>query len=82
VSGRKSSILVSGVSGSAQVPSVCLPRVEVWVAGFEAVLRPAHVLLKSTTPNSRWLFGRLGLDLLNQASRVTLDFNSMKLTLE
>jgi predicted aspartyl protease len=46
VSGRKSSILVSGVSGSAQVPSVCLPRVEVWVAGFEAVLRPAHVLLK------------------------------------
>jgi clan AA aspartic protease (TIGR02281 family) len=81
-SGRKTSILLSGVSGSAKVESVCLPRIALQMPGFEGVLRAPHVLLKPTTPNSAWLFGRLGIDFLKQADRVTLDFNCMRLTLE
>ena len=81
-SSRKSSVLLSGVSGSAEVESVCLPRIALQVGGFQAVLGPAHVLLKSTTPSSARLVGRLGIDLLKQASRCTLDFHRMRLALE
>jgi hypothetical protein len=42
--------------------------------------RNAPVLSKQV--GSRWLHGRLGLDLLNQARVITIDFKSMKLTLE
>jgi len=31
---------------------------------------------------SQWYFGNLGVDLLNQASSVTMDFRSMTLTLQ
>jgi gag-polyprotein putative aspartyl protease len=81
-SGRKSSVVLSGVSGSAEMESICLPRLALQVGGLEAVLRCVHVILKSTTPNSGWFFGRLGLDFLKQSNRMTLDFNCMKLALE
>ena len=81
-SGRQDSVLLSGVSGSAQIESRCLSDVRLGVGGLEAILRSVHVLLKPTTPNSEWLPGRLGLDVLMQARRFALDFHSMRLVLE
>lgn len=46
------------------------------------VLRPAQVMLKPTGGENEHYYGRLGIDLLKQAHRVTLDFRSMMLTLE
>jgi len=79
---HKSSLLLRGISGNEEVASVCLPMVVLEVGGFRTSVKPAHVLLNTTTPNSNWSFGRLGLDCLNQAAKVTLDFHCMQLTLE
>jgi hypothetical protein len=79
---HKSSLFLQGISGNAEIASVCLPRVALNVGGFTTSVQPAHVLLSPTTPNSHWSSGRLGLDCLDQAAKVTLDFHCMKLTLE
>jgi hypothetical protein len=78
---RKSTVLVSGISGSAEIASVGLPGVTLHVGGFSTAVHPP-MLLSTTTPSSNWLCGRLGIDYLNQADRVTLDFHCMTLTLE
>ncbi len=80
--GRRSSICLSGVSGSAEFETVRFSRISFRVGGARVVLRPAEVLLQATTPNCRWLAGRLGIDLLCQARCVNLDFHRMALTLE
>lgn len=77
----KSVVFVSGVSGSAEIESVCLPGLAMHLGDFSAAVHRAHMLLSTTTPNSNWLCGRLGIDYLNQADRVTLDFHCMTLTL-
>jgi len=53
-----------------------------YIGGLETTLSPAHVLLKENSSNGQWYYGNLGLDLLNQAGTVTLDFVAMSLTLE
>lgn len=42
---------------------------------------PVFVMLKENNSTSSWFTGNLGMDLLNQAHTVTLDFHSMLLTL-
>ncbi len=79
--GKKGSWPITGLSGSEEVESVTLPEVGLRVGGFDAVLRPAHVLLKRTTENSQWYYARIGMNLLNQARQVTIDFSSMALML-
>jgi hypothetical protein len=59
-----------------------LPFVTLQVGAHDVVLKPAHVLLVQHNGNSAWYFGNLGMDLLNQANTVTLDFQAMTLTLE
>lgn len=80
--GRKGLLSVNGVSGSANVACLYLSRVALQVGGFRTVLRSAPVLLKTTTPNSNWFGGRLGMDCLNQAARSTLDLHCMQLKLD
>ena len=80
--GRKGSDRVTGVGSSVEVDVVTLPELALRIGGFDAVLRPAQVLLKDTTSDSRWWHVWSGLDLLNQARVVTLDLKSMTLALE
>lgn len=80
--GNKTSQPVTGFGESASVESVSLPQLAFSLGGFDVLLRPAHVLLKSTTPNSDWYYGRLGIDMLNKAKQVTLNFRDMTLKLE
>jgi hypothetical protein len=79
-SGKKHSKRVTGVGDSVEVDAVSLASLALRIGDFDATLRPAHVLLKQV--GSRWLHGRLGLDLLRQARVVTIDFGSMTLALE
>jgi hypothetical protein len=81
-SGRDEPARVTGISGSVEVDAITLPELTLRVGGFDAVLRPAQVLLKETTSDSRWWHAWIGLDMVDQARRVTLDFKSMRLTLE
>jgi predicted aspartyl protease len=80
-SGQAGTTSVTGVAHSIQSDSIALPELKLRVGGFNAALRPATVLLKETTPQSRWHHGNLGMDLLSQAATVTMDFAAMTLTL-
>jgi len=80
--GTKGSDRVTGVGNSVEVDVITLPELALRISGFDAVLRPAQVLLKDTTSDNRRSHVWGGLDLLNQARAVTLDFKSMRLALE
>ncbi len=80
-SGKTTTKVEKGFGGKSQVPEKVIPEMTLRVGGFDAYVHPAHVLLGETTPNSRWYFGRLGLDVLNLAHQVTIDFQSLRLTL-
>jgi predicted aspartyl protease len=80
--GEKDSDRVTGVGGSIEVASLKLPALTFGIGGFKATLRPAQVLLKETTSDSRWWHAWVGMDLLNQARVVTIDFPGMRLLLE
>ena len=79
---RPAYISLNGISGQAEIAAAVLPVLTLSLGGFEGVLQPAHVLLNPTTPNSRWLHGHLGMDVLRQARQVSIDLESMALTME
>jgi predicted aspartyl protease len=79
---KNESTKVSDVGRSVELESIRVPEITLRVGGGAVVLHPAQVLLKQTTDASRWHHGNLGLDLLNQARVVTIDFEAMTLTLE
>jgi hypothetical protein len=78
---KNDSTRVTGVGQSVEIESISAPELTLRIGGLDAVLRPAHVLLKQTASASRWFHGSIGLDLLNQAHTVTFDFKSMTLAL-
>ncbi|MGA3045906.1 MAG: retropepsin-like aspartic protease [Terracidiphilus sp.] len=75
--GRK----LTGVGGSAKMESVVVPSLAFIAGGREVVLKPAHILLKDNNSNSNWFDGNLGMDLLNQAHSVEVDFDAMTMLL-
>lgn len=80
--GTKGTDRVTGVGSSVEVDAITLPELALRINGFDVVRRPAQVLLKETTSDSRWWHIWISLDLLNQARVVTLDLKSMRLALE
>ncbi|MBV9611389.1 MAG: retropepsin-like domain-containing protein [Acidobacteriaceae bacterium] len=81
-SGKNGSKLENSVGGRSQVPERVIPELTLCVGGFDTRVHPAHVLLAQTVPNSKWYYGRLGLDVLTEAEQVTIDFASLRLTLQ
>jgi predicted aspartyl protease len=71
-----------GLSGSGKVAAAILPELRMLVANMPIVLRPAPVLLTTTGGPSNWHYGTIGIDLLNQAREVTLDFKAMTLVMK
>ena len=80
--GKKETHKLAGIEGSATFESAVLPSVTIQVGGHDVVLNPVRVYLEDHNSTSQWYFGNLGMDLLNQAHSVTLDFQAMTLTLE
>jgi len=66
-----------GFGGNPKIHCVTEPEMKLGIAGLDTVLRPAKVLLEPTTPNSNYYFGLLGMNLLNQAHEVIIDYKSM-----
>lgn len=67
------------IGGSNDRDVVVLPEVRLRVGRFDTVLRPANIFSKPVGDDR--LHGNLGMDLLSQAAEVTLDFQSMVLSL-
>ena len=76
--GRKGTFEFTAPGQVAKLESVALPEVRLRVGGFDAVLRPAHVLPGEGEGDD----GVIGMDVLKQARTVTLDFKAMRLVLE
>ena len=79
--GTKSSQRVTGVGNSIEVDSVTLPQLPLSINGQEIVLSSASVLLRDTASDLDQCHVWIGIDFLNQASSVTLDFKAMTLVL-
>jgi predicted aspartyl protease len=80
-SGKKGSKTLTGYTGTGDVDVVTLPEVHLALGDFTGVLRPAPVLTKPTVGASHWYYGRVSMDILNQAHTVTIDFKAMTITL-
>ena len=75
--GTKSSQRVTGIGNSIEVNSLTLPQLSLRINGPEIVLRPATVLLKETDSFFKPCHVWIGMDFLNQAGVVTVDFKAM-----
>lgn len=71
-----------GVGGARNTDAAILPSVHFSIGRFPVVLSPAGVLLTQTTETSKFFYGNLGIDLLQQAHMRTFDFKKMTLTLQ
>lgn len=73
---------ITGLGGTAKFDAVLLPAVHFVISDAEVALSPAHVTLQ-TLPSigGECCIGNIGLDLLIQSGRVTIDFSSMTLRL-
>ena len=56
-----------------------MPHLRLRIGGLDTVLQPANIF--STPVGNDIQHGDLGMDLLSQAADVTIDFQSMSLTL-
>jgi tetratricopeptide (TPR) repeat protein len=77
--GTRSTKKVTQMGGSQEREIVSLPELHLQVGGFDTVLKPAQVFSKPVGNDSR--YGLLGMDLLVQAHNVTVDFQSMTVSL-
>ena len=73
---------IRGVGGSRRVASAKIDSFTLAIGGRPLQLRDVKVLLQPAASGSRKYYGNLGLDLLDKAQRVTLDFGAMRLTVE
>jgi gag-polyprotein putative aspartyl protease/Aspartyl protease len=79
--GKPESHSLTGLAGSASYKSVLLPSLDLQVGGHTVTLKNVHVLTEESSDTSKWADGNLGIDLLNEARSVTIDFRAMTLTL-
>jgi hypothetical protein len=80
--GKRESRHVGGSPGDASVESIIVPRLSLRIGSMDVTQNDAPVNLAKTGPNGGFYFGNLGIGLLDQAHRVTLDLKSLRLTLE
>jgi hypothetical protein len=77
--GTKGVKRVTQVGGATDHEVAVLPEIALRVGGQDAWLRPANVFSRPVGDDRR--HGNLGMDILSQATEVSIDFRSMVLTL-
>jgi predicted aspartyl protease len=77
--GKKDSKKSDEIGSNRKIDSVSLAEVELSIAGFPIVLRPAHILFDRSAVGCS--YGKLGMDLMKQSQRTTIDFESMTLAM-
>ena len=77
--GTKGTKEVRGVGNAQSFDSITLPELRFQIGNLDAVLSPAHVLLKQI--GAKCCVGNFGMDLLKQGRAFKIDFGAMKLDL-
>jgi len=78
--GKSDRTEVRGVDHAESFDSITLPELTFRIGNLDAVLRPAHVLMKQI--GAKCCIGNFGMDLLKQGQAFKLDFGAMRLDLE
>jgi clan AA aspartic protease (TIGR02281 family) len=77
--GKPDTWSLSGLGGTVEAQTTILPDFRLEVGGLAAALQPVHVLGK--VAGSEFHHGVIGMDFLDQATEVTIDFRAMRMTL-
>lgn len=72
---------VTGMGGAQKFEITSIPKVVLQLGGKSVTLQPARILKTQERPVGKWFYGNLGIDVLQQAQRVTIDFRKMTLQL-
>lgn len=80
--GRKELSTGAGYDGAVTQSVIRLPELAFSVGGFDATLRPVRIFPHVGPNATEHSYGNLGMDVMGQAREVTIDFQSMTLTLE
>jgi len=80
--GKREKHEFQGMGEAVQVEAAQIRELHFGVAGKDLVLKSVPLLVEPIEAECVNCAGNAGMDLLNLARRVTLDFNSMRLTLE
>lgn len=67
------------IGSKRKIDSISLAEVELTIGGFPVALRPAHIFLDGSAGGCS--YGTLGMDLMKQSRRTTIDFESMTLAM-
>lgn len=78
--GTKGEKTINQIGSSREIESIVLPQVELQVGNFPAMLKPAYILMNA--PDNGCHYGSLGMDLMKQPAKTTIDFESMTLRME
>ena len=73
---------VTGMGGAEKFEITSVPKVVLQLGGESVALQPAHILKAPQKSDREWFYGLLGIDVLRQAYRVTIDFRTMTLQLD
>jgi predicted aspartyl protease len=79
---KTNSYKMEGVGSVKNMNAAALESLHFVIGGFPVVLKPANVLLMPTGETSKYFYGNLGIDLLQQAHQTIFDFKAMTLTLQ
>ena len=80
--GTPFSATVTGAGGSKQISAYRLENVAMEFAGRKPEFKTIEVLTEETTGNSRYFYGNLGRDLIDQHEKMTINFESMGISFE
>lgn len=80
--GRREKRRVGGVGQNVEVESIVVERLPVRLGGKAVTLEPAEVHVEKTDGASLRYYGRVGMDLMRQARRVSVDFRTMRVALD
>lgn len=80
--GKPFSATVSGAGGSKKVSAYKLENVVMEFAGKKPMFKSIEVLTEQTTLNSRYFYGNLGRDLIEQHDKMTINFAWMGISFE
>jgi hypothetical protein len=78
---RTNSYKTEGIGSVKYINAAILPSLSLSISGFPITLHNADVLLEPTGELSNFVAGNLGIDLLQQAHKMTFNFGKMTLTL-
>lgn len=80
--GEASTARITGAGGSRQVKSFKLKDVSIEFGGKRPVFKTVEVLTQETTANSRYFYGNIGRDMIDQFEKMTISFATMGVTFE